>query len=90
MPTGALNCRVAPRITVGLPGATVMLTAGMLNVMVFDLVGSACDAALTETVAGVVRVAGAVYSPELLTLPGPVRLQVTAVLVALVTVTVNC
>jgi hypothetical protein len=60
LPTGAVNCWLAPRITLGLAGETPTLTAGMLNVMDIVLLGSACETALTVAVSGVVQVAGAV------------------------------
>ena len=58
-----------------------------------DLVASACDVATTLTAAGLGRVAGAVYRPVALIVPlplPPVTDHVTAVLVELVTVAVNC
>jgi hypothetical protein len=51
---------------------------------------SACDVAVTVAEAGVVRVAGAEYSPVALTVPGPGVLQVAAVLVVPLTVAVSC
>ena len=45
---------------------------------------------MTVAVAGVVRVAGAEYSPVVLTVPGPGVLQVAAVLVVPLTVAVSC
>src|SRR5512147_159747 len=88
-PTEAANCCDAPRITMGVVGVTVTVTAGMVTVAVPDLEESCWETAVTVAVAGVVSVAGAVYSPVLLTVPGPVILQVTAGLAAF-TATVNC
>lgn len=60
--TVALNCCVAPRITVGVAGVTLTLTTGAVMVMVAvsDLVGSSRDVAFTVTVAGFGTVSGAV------------------------------
>jgi len=58
--TVAVNCCVAPRITLDTLGETATATAGMLMVAVPDLVLSACDVAVTVTEAGVVKVDGAV------------------------------
>ena len=57
--TVAMNCCVAPRMTVAVLGKTATVTAGMLNVIVMDLLGSACETALTEAVAGVASMPGA-------------------------------
>ena len=58
LPTVAVNCWLAPRMTVGVVGEIPMVTAGMLKEIDFVLLGSACDAARTVTVAGVVSVPG--------------------------------
>ncbi|MGH9208426.1 MAG: hypothetical protein ACRD1G_18045, partial [Acidimicrobiales bacterium] len=62
-----------------------------------DLVISACETAATVTVAGLGTAAGAVYSPDVETVPTvalppvtPFTCQVTAVLLVPVTVAVNC
>src|SRR5438045_7226119 len=62
-----------------------------------DFVGSACDTAVTATVAGFGTTAGAVYRPELDIVPTvalppvtPLTCQVTAVLLVFCTVAVNC
>ena len=81
---------LAPRITLGVPGETVAETAGIVTVAEADLVVSACAVAFTVTDAGVVKLAGAVYRPEVEIVPGPVLVQVTAVFVVPVTVALNC
>jgi hypothetical protein len=96
--TVALNCCVAPVITVAVVGE--MVTAIWLVIVTMavpDLLGSACDVAVTTTFDGVGTLAGAVYRPDALIVPQPVplqpapeRLHVTAVLVVPVTVAVNC
>jgi hypothetical protein len=62
-----------------------------------DFVMSACDTAVTVTVAGLGTAEGAVYSPEEVIVPTvefppvtPFTCQVTAVLEVPVTVAVNC
>ncbi len=90
MVTVAVNCCVAPKMTVETCGRVETDTAGMVMVVEPDLVVSACDVAVTVALAGVVRIAGAEYSPLLLIVPGPAVLQVTAVLVVPWTVAVNC
>ena len=65
-------------------------TAGIVIVAEADLVVSACAVAFTVTDAGVLKLAGAVYTPEVEIVPGPAGVQVTAVFVAPVTVAVNC
>ena len=90
MPTVAVNCWVAPRITLGVPGETVAETAGIVIVAEADLVVSACAVAFTVTDDGVLKLAGAVYKPEVEIVPGPAVVQVTAVFVVPVTVAVNC
>src|SRR5271166_939666 len=69
----------------------------MVTVAEAVLLGSACDVAVTEIVAGVGTAGGAVYSPLASTVPHaaptqpvPDTLQLTAVLVGPVTVAVNC
>src|SRR5213080_2634849 len=73
------------------------MTAVMVTCAEADFVGSACDTAVTVTVAGFVTTAGAVYSPELEIVPTvalppvtPLTCQVTAVLLVFCTVAVNC
>ena len=60
--TVAVNCCVAPRITVGVAGVTLTVTTGAVMVMVAvsDLVASSRDVAFTLTVAGFGTVSGAV------------------------------
>jgi hypothetical protein len=72
-------------------GATIVTWA------VADRVGSATDFAVTDTCAGFGTAGGAVYKPLAVTVPQavplhpvPTTLQVTAVLLAPVTVAVNC
>ena len=75
-----------------------MVTTGMIpTVAEADLVASACEVAVTVTIAGFGATAGATYSPAGAMLPqerpeqpNPVTLQVTAVLVLPVTVAENC
>jgi hypothetical protein len=62
-----------------------------------DFVVSACDTAVTVTVAGLGTAEGAVYSPDVEIVPTvesppvtPLTCQVTAVLEVPVTVAVNC
>jgi hypothetical protein len=96
--TVAVNCCVVPAATLGLAGATVTTTAAStVTTAMSDFVGSAADVAVTLTVAGDGTPDGAVYSPVLLMLPHavpvhplPGKLHVTAVLVVLLTVAVNC
>jgi hypothetical protein len=81
-------------------GEMVMLTAaGAVTVTAAeaDLVESACDTAVTVTVAGLGTDAGAVYKPELEIVPTvalppttPFTCQVTAVLLVFCTLAVNC
>src|SRR2546430_1096367 len=73
------------------------MTAVMVTCAEADFVGSACDTAVTVTVAGFGPPAGAVYRPELdiaptVALPPlpPLTCQVTAVLLVFCTVAVNC
>lgn len=89
--TVAVNCRVPPCVNVAVVGE--IRTGGLsVTVAVADLVVSATLVALTVTVCCADTVAGAVYSPPLLTVPTPAGLidHVTAVLARSVTVAVNC
>ena len=79
-------------------GEIVILTPGTtVTVALADLVGSATDVAVTEKNGGFGGTAGAVNSPEELTVPQvlpaqpiPVIVQVTAVFEEPVTVALNC
>jgi hypothetical protein len=75
-------------------GATATVTGGSnVTVAVADLVVSAALVALMVTDCCAATLAGAVYSPLLLTVPAPVVgliVHVTAVLPVPVTVAVNC
>ena len=55
-----------------------------------DFVASACEVAVTVAVVWLDTMAGAVYRPPVVTLPGPVSDHVTAVLDEPVTADVNC
>lgn len=73
------------------------MTAAIVTVAESDLVGSACEVAVTVTNGGAGMLPGAVYSPadvivpQVLPLqPMPVTFQVTAVFAVPVTVAVNC
>src|SRR5204863_109664 len=88
--TVAVNCCVPPAPTVADTGEIVTLTTAvgvMVTCAEADFVGSACDTAVTVTVAGFGTTAGAVYKPELDIVPTvalppvtPLTCQVTAVL----------
>mgnify|MGYP000947246153 CR=1 FL=1 len=86
--TVAVNCWVAPWFTVGAAGLTDTFTG---TVTVADAVLVVSALLLTVTVK-VPPLDGAVYLPEVLTLPLPVpaTAQVTAVFVVPVTVAANC
>jgi hypothetical protein len=87
----AVNCCVAPAATVAEVGDIVSVVVPVIvTVAESDFVLSACDVAVTVALADVGMVAGAVYSPLLLTLPGPETVQVTAVFELPWTVAVNC
>ncbi len=91
--TVAVNCRVCPLLSVALAGLTFTDTEGVRVMLAdADLVGSAWLVAVTVTVCGAAMVSGAVYNPEALIAPTPLGLnhQVTAVLLVLATVAVNC
>jgi hypothetical protein len=96
--TVAVNCCVAAADTVTEPGATLTVDGlPMVTEADDDADVSACETAVTLTVAGLGTVAGAVYSPPEETVPTeelppavPFTCQVTAVLVALATVAENC
>src|SRR2546423_886466 len=98
--TVAVNCCVPPAPTVADTGEIVTLTTAvgvMVTCAEADFVGSACDTAVTATVAGFGTTAGAVYRPELDIVPTvalppltPLTCQVTAVLLVFCTVAVNC
>lgn len=83
--TVAVNCCVRPVRSATDVGLTVTPTAVTVTVADADFVGSAALVALTVYVPAV---AGAVYKPELVTVP-PVALQVTAVFVVPTTLAVN-
>ena len=57
--TLAANCCVAPRTTLEISGERESVTAGMFTVAVVAFVLSACEVAVTVTVAGVCKLAGA-------------------------------
>jgi len=96
--TCAANCREAEGASLTEVGETVTVTTGTtVTVALADLVGSACDVAVTERKRGFGGTAGAVNSPAELTVPQvlpaqpiPVIVHVTAVLEEPVTVEVNC
>ena len=93
--TVAVNCRVSPVLTVAEVGEIVTLTGPVIVTCAEpDLVVSACETAVTVTVAGFGTVPGAVYRPELEIVPvfafPPVTCQLTAVLLVFCTVAVNC
>ena len=91
--TLAENCCVCPALSVAVVGVTLTATAGIsVTVAVADLVESAWLVAVMVTVCCDVMLAGAVYSPDELTVPMPAGLiaQLTAVLLAFATVTENC
>src|SRR5437762_8079343 len=98
--TVAVNCCVPPAPTVADTGEIVTRTTAagvMVTCAEADFVGSACDTAVTATVAGFGTTAGAVYRPERDTVPTaalppltPLTCQVTAVLLVFCTVAVNC
>ena len=94
--TVAVNCCLAPGTTLATDGETETATGSTTVTMAeADLVVSACEVAVTLTVAGVGTEVGAVYRPARLMVPHPDplqpdRLQVTALLVVPVTVALNC
>lgn len=96
--TVAVNCCWAAVGTVAEVGETVTATPDWIaTVALADLVGSACEVAVTLTVAGFGTAPGAVYKPEDETVPhaeplqpAPLTLHVTAVSVEPVTVALNC
>ena len=96
--TVAVNCWVLPATTSSEVGDTDTETGGrMVTEADADLVESATEVAVTVTWAGLGTDPGAVKRPEDETVPQedpeqplPVTLQVTAVLVVLRTVAVNC
>ena len=97
--TTVANCSVPPVDTVALVGLMAIVTGGaaIVTVAVEDLPGSATLVAVTVTVAGEGTVAGAVYNPVALMVPqaapvqpAPETEKLTEVLVAPVTVGVNC
>jgi uncharacterized protein (DUF2237 family) len=96
--TLAVNCCLAPITTFAEDGETETATGGnTVTVAEADLLGSACEVAVTVTVGGVGTEAGAVYRPATVMVPhvGPLQpvpeiVQVTVVLIVPVTVAVNC
>ena len=96
--TCAENCPEAEGASLAEVGEMVTLTSGtMVTVALADLVGSATDVAVTEKKGGFGGTAGAVNSPEGLTVPqifpaqpSPVIVHVTAVWEEPVTVALNC
>ena len=93
----ATNCCVPLSATVAVFGATATAIFTICTLALADLVESAAEVAVTVTVAGLGGVAGAVYNPLVEMLPQAAPLQpdpatdhVTAVLLVLVTVAVNC
>jgi hypothetical protein len=98
--TVAVNCCVNPTCTLAVVGAIATVTGGgAVTVTVAEalLLASAWEIAVTGTFPPVGTVAGAVYKPDVLTIPTvelppviPFTCQVTAVFVALLTVAVNC
>jgi hypothetical protein len=88
--TVAVNCCVALVCTDAEVGEMLTATGLMVTAAEADFVVSACEVAVTVAVVWFATLAGAVYKPEVDTVPGPVSDQVTAVLVVPVTVAVNC
>ena len=97
--TVGVNCWVPPAATAALVGAINMVTEGAVRVIVAaaTCVVSAWEVAVIVTVVVAGRTVGAVYKPLVLIVPEstmppavPFTAQVTAVLVELVTVAVNC
>ncbi|MGA7767407.1 MAG: hypothetical protein WCA27_14435 [Candidatus Sulfotelmatobacter sp.] len=96
--TWSENFREAEGATLAEVGEMVTVTTGtIVTVALADLVGSATDVAVTEKNGGFGGTAGAVNSPEGLTVPHvspaqpiPVIVHVTAVLEEPVTVALNC
>jgi len=93
----AVNCWVPKLATLAALGDTLTVPAAVAAVTVTladpDFVASACEVAVTVTVAGFGTVAGAVYIPPLEMFPfavPPLTLQVTAVFDVPVTVAMNC
>ncbi len=100
--TVAVKACAAPAVTLAVPGAIEILTGGgdegavMVTVAEADLVASACEMAVTVTVAGLGTVAGALNTPKVEIVPvvalppvTPFTCQVTAVLVVFCTVAAN-
>lgn len=95
--TVAVNCWVPKLATLAVLGDTLTVLAPVAAVTVTladpNFVESACETAVTLTVAGFGTAAGAVYIPPLEMVPleaPPLTLQVTAVFDVPVTVAVNC
>jgi hypothetical protein len=96
--TVAVNCCCAPVTTFAVDGETATDVGGTtVTVAEPDLVVSACEVAVTVTVAGFGIAAGAVYRPPLVIAPQvapaqpvPEILQFTAVFAVPVTVALNC
>jgi hypothetical protein len=94
--TVAVNCCLLPVSKLGAKGETeTAIGSTTVTVAKADLLASACEVAVTLTVAGVGTEPGAVYKPAALMVPHPAplqpdRLQVTAVFVVPVTVALNC
>src|SRR5437660_679950 len=91
MPLSATVAEVGEIVTLTGAGGVIVICAED------DLLGSACDMAVTVTVAGLGTVTGPVYKPELEIVPvvvfppvTPFTCQVTAVLLVFCTVAVNC
>lgn len=79
--TVGVNCCVRKSETDAVAGCTETCTAELdttVTVKEPDLVVSACEVAVTVTLAGFGTVAGAVYTPIFEIVPPPVTLQVTA------------
>ena len=95
--TVAVNCCCCDGPNCAVDGDTDTAIGTTVTVAAPDFVGSACDVAVTVTVAGFGTVVGAVYRPPLVIVPhaaplqpAPERLHVTVVLFVPVTVAVNC
>ena len=98
----ALNCCVWPPLRVALAGKTLTVTSGAnMTYEEADTAGFAWLVAVTYTDCPVVIQGGALYSPVDVSVPNPPRLvgpqseqelsvQVTAVLLVLDTIAVNC
>ena len=89
--TVAANCCVWLPYSVVVVGLTLTATGGIsVTVAAADFALSAWLVAVTVAVCWLAIMVGAVYRPLALTVPAPLTVHVTAVLVVFVTVAVNC